>query len=594
MAGFVTGNAPISAGFAFEGDERFAVDTDETRGLNPSMAIVTTQMLKEWVLDGSGGGGGGGGSTVNVISTQNLGTALALQTIFTVTGGYTPGFIQVYVDGIRQEVGVDVTASNGSTITFTSPLAGGEIVIADKYGVFSVADVLPLSAMSPLGVALVAQPTQAAMQTAIGGTTAGRAWFTAADLAAQKTILGNATASVAGLMSAADKAAFDALDVGAIGDLNDRLTIVETDVAGLQSDVLTLQTDVTAANAAISTNASAITTLQASVTTLQGTTTSQSSAITTLQTQMTAANSGITTNANAITALEVRVTNTENTNTSQASAITSLQSSVTTHTGQIAANASAISSLETRADSIEGVNSSQASAIISLQASVADVNASALFKMQVDASTVSSASIDMQVKAGSGGTFYDAGIRLIADSVNGGEVIITASKFSIVDDTMAGNVPFSVTGGVVTMQNVVINGSLLVNGTVTTPQIGANAVSVVEDAVTAGAKTFGNGAGGEEILQTVTIERTAGTVALIQFCSTLFAIGGAECSVKIELPGGATLTEYFMDGNGEIVSFFYIDKTSRSGSVTYQTVADCPSAEGSASRRAMVVMELKR
>ena len=55
-------------------------------------------------------------------------TATASQTTFTVDGGYTPGYIDVYVNGIKQVNGVDVTATNGSTIVFASALSSGYTV----------------------------------------------------------------------------------------------------------------------------------------------------------------------------------------------------------------------------------------------------------------------------------------------------------------------------------------------------------------------------------------------------------------------------------------------------------------------------------
>lgn len=55
-------------------------------------------------------------------------TSTAGQTTFTVDGGYTPGYIDVYVNGIKQVNGVDVTATNGSTIVFALALSAGYTV----------------------------------------------------------------------------------------------------------------------------------------------------------------------------------------------------------------------------------------------------------------------------------------------------------------------------------------------------------------------------------------------------------------------------------------------------------------------------------
>ena len=55
-------------------------------------------------------------------------TSTSGQTTFTVDGGYTPGYIDVYVNGIKQVNGVDVTATNGSTVVFTTALSAGYTV----------------------------------------------------------------------------------------------------------------------------------------------------------------------------------------------------------------------------------------------------------------------------------------------------------------------------------------------------------------------------------------------------------------------------------------------------------------------------------
>lgn len=55
-------------------------------------------------------------------------TSTAGQTTFTVDGGYTPGYIDVYVNGIKQVNGVDVTATNGSTTVFALALSAGYTV----------------------------------------------------------------------------------------------------------------------------------------------------------------------------------------------------------------------------------------------------------------------------------------------------------------------------------------------------------------------------------------------------------------------------------------------------------------------------------
>lgn len=53
---------------------------------------------------------------------------------------YTPGFVHLYLNGIRLADNTDYTATDGSTITLTSPAENGDEVIIVSYATFSVAD----------------------------------------------------------------------------------------------------------------------------------------------------------------------------------------------------------------------------------------------------------------------------------------------------------------------------------------------------------------------------------------------------------------------------------------------------------------------
>jgi hypothetical protein len=76
-------------------------------------------------------------------------TATAGQTTFTVTGGYTPGYIDVYLNGIKQVNGTDVTATNGSTIVFTNSLSAGYTVEVQAYkSIATNASTLPVANIS--------------------------------------------------------------------------------------------------------------------------------------------------------------------------------------------------------------------------------------------------------------------------------------------------------------------------------------------------------------------------------------------------------------------------------------------------------------
>ena len=56
---------------------------------------------------------------------------------------YTPGQISVYLNGVKQVVGTDVTCSNGSTIVFAEDFAIGDSIEAIALSTFSPADTVP-------------------------------------------------------------------------------------------------------------------------------------------------------------------------------------------------------------------------------------------------------------------------------------------------------------------------------------------------------------------------------------------------------------------------------------------------------------------
>ena len=78
------------------------------------------------------------GSAVNGTSQRQTYTATAGQTSFSIT--YEVGFVDVYLNGVKQLAGTDFTATNGSTVVFASGLAAGDIVDMVAYGSFSLAN----------------------------------------------------------------------------------------------------------------------------------------------------------------------------------------------------------------------------------------------------------------------------------------------------------------------------------------------------------------------------------------------------------------------------------------------------------------------
>ncbi len=79
---------------------------------------------RTWVVDASS-------VTTRVIQKF---TATASQANFTITGGYTVGMVDVFLNGIKLDNATEFTASDGSVVTLTSAAASGDIVEVYKYG----------------------------------------------------------------------------------------------------------------------------------------------------------------------------------------------------------------------------------------------------------------------------------------------------------------------------------------------------------------------------------------------------------------------------------------------------------------------------
>jgi hypothetical protein len=75
----------------------------------------------------------------NTIKTETF-TATASQTTFTPADPYTVGNVQVYLNGVKLLVGVDVTATNGTTIVLVDPADVGDAVQTVAYGTFASSD----------------------------------------------------------------------------------------------------------------------------------------------------------------------------------------------------------------------------------------------------------------------------------------------------------------------------------------------------------------------------------------------------------------------------------------------------------------------
>jgi hypothetical protein len=78
------------------------------------------------------------GSAVNGTSSRQVYTATGGQTTFAIV--YDVGYVDVYLNGVKQVVGVDFTATSGTNVVFTAGLVAGDIVDIVAYGAFNVAN----------------------------------------------------------------------------------------------------------------------------------------------------------------------------------------------------------------------------------------------------------------------------------------------------------------------------------------------------------------------------------------------------------------------------------------------------------------------
>ena len=137
------------------------------------------------------------GSRADIIITEGVYkktqfTATASQTNFTIATGYTVGFVDVYLNGIRLVVADDFTATDGTTIILAAAAASGDAVEVVAYGTFNVANALLKSGDTMSGNLVVSGTTTMLSPVAIANTTGNT--FVIANTGAV-TITGTLTAS---------------------------------------------------------------------------------------------------------------------------------------------------------------------------------------------------------------------------------------------------------------------------------------------------------------------------------------------------------------------------------------------------------------
>ena len=130
----VAGNINSVANFADKYEVSATAPSSPTEGL--LWFDTSTDTMKVY----NGSSFQNAGSSVNGTSSRGTFTATAAQTTFT-TAGYDSGFIDIYLNGVKQVVGTDVTATNGTTFVFASGLAAGDVVEYVAYGTFQLTSV---------------------------------------------------------------------------------------------------------------------------------------------------------------------------------------------------------------------------------------------------------------------------------------------------------------------------------------------------------------------------------------------------------------------------------------------------------------------
>ena len=267
----------------------------------------------------------------------------------------------------------------------------------------------------------------------------------------------------------------------ALGVLDTTVSLINDEVVANAADIVQLQADLTTAEGDIVANAGATSTLTGRVTVNEGLISTNASDITTLDGRITTNEGDITADGLAISALAVRVTDNEGDILSSAADIVALQATVNDGLTGVVATASAVSALDVRVSSAEGTIVSEASLVDTLQSEMitaqGDIN-TAEITILAHTSAIGTAEGDITALEARYGIALDVNGYVSGFSLNNSGTVssmtILADEFSIVEGAGGGEtgiIPFSVSGGVVTMQNVVIDGDLVVAGTITNAEI---------------------------------------------------------------------------------------------------------------------------
>jgi uncharacterized coiled-coil protein SlyX len=301
-------------------------------------------------------------------------------------------------------------------------------------------------------------------------------------------------------------------NANAVSGLTTRVTTAENEITSQASDITALETTVNDPTTGVTASATAISGLDTRVTANESSITSQASQTTVLNASLAdlvyiqdesdsileteagdelllnLATDVSTATSEIVQTLDSRVVATEEGVASQSQAITTLQSDLSTLDSEQQATANAVSALTTRVTDAEGDITSTASSLTALSSIVTDptTGLAATAAVAQGANTlaqtldgeVTSLQAEAYLTVSAGGNI--AGFKATADSASS-DFTIQADRFALVSTNEGQTtVPFVVNGttGLVGFNaNVVIDGDLITNGTISTDKIAANAVT---------------------------------------------------------------------------------------------------------------------
>jgi hypothetical protein len=254
------------------------------------------------------------------------------------------------------------------------------------------------------------------------------------------------------------------------------LSTLDTRVAATEGKVVTNATAITDLGVAltneVAVSANARQALDTRIIDNEGELATTAIAVTDLRTDLTNLAGDVVANSGATTSLGTIVAQQGQNISTNATALTNLSSSLGATNNNVAANAAATSGLSTRVALAEGELITRADDITVLQTTVGGNTAT----LTQHSSSINGLEAEYGVAIDAQGNV--AGFKLVGGATSTFSVL--ANQFKIQDPSAPAGapvIPFAVSGGVVYMSDVVINGNLLVNGSVGADEIGDGEVN---------------------------------------------------------------------------------------------------------------------